>query len=213
MNHTNEPHSCAKQPPPQSKTHQQYKATAASGPSGGRQSFASVASRAPPPAATATTNATAASATRTPCTAPAAVDGRHPKPAAASSSFTATLHVRRNFILKAPPGSLATSAAPLRDRLKAFLGERLPGIPLPITDAVLFGPQVTSTRAFFSLDTLEAANDLVGRRSSLKGSSVTVHDYLTPQELKLKRAQWPRFAEARSRGLRAQFHRARLVLG
>ena len=78
---------------------------------------------------------------------------------------------------------------------------------------MLFGPQAVSTRAFFSLDTLEAANDLVGRRSSLKGSGVTVHDFLPHQELKLKRAQWPRLAEARSRGQRAQFHRARLVLG
>ena len=41
-------------------------------------------------------------------------------------------------------------AAPLRHCLDAFLGERLPaGTLLPVTGAVLFGPQATSTHPSF----------------------------------------------------------------
>ena len=65
---------------------------------------------------------------------------------------------------------------------------------------------------FFSLDSLEAADELVGRRCALKDSGVSIQDFLTPEELKIKRALWPRFLEAKARGLRAQFHRARLVV-
>ena len=132
--------------------------------------------------------------------------------AAASSSFASTFHVRRNFVLKAPPGSLPDSAASLKDRLMSFLVERLPGAPLPISDAVLLGSQAASTRVFFSLDSLEAADALVGRRGALKASGVSIQDFLTPEEIKTKRALWPRFLEAKARGQRPQFHRARLVV-
>ena len=132
--------------------------------------------------------------------------------AAASSSFASTFHVRRNFVFKAPHGSLPDSAAPLKDRLMSFLGERLPGAPLPISDAVLLGSQAASTRVFFSLDSLEAADALVGRRGALKASGVSIQDFLTPEELKIKRALWPRFLEAKAKGQRPQFHRARLVV-
>ena len=132
--------------------------------------------------------------------------------AAAPSSFASTFHIRRNFVLKAPPGSLPDSAASLKDRLKSFLGERLPGAPLPISDAMLLGSQATSTRVFFSLDSLEAADALVGRRGALKDSGVSIQDFLTPEEIKTKRALWPRFLEAKARGQRPQFHRARLVV-
>ena len=104
--------------------------------------------------------------------------------AAAPSSFASTFHVRRNFVLKASPGSLPDSAAPLKDRLLSFLGERLPGAPLLISDAVLLGSQAASTRVFFSLDSLEAADALVGRRGALKASGVSIQDFLTPEEIK-----------------------------
>jgi hypothetical protein len=65
---------------------------------------------------------------------------------------------------------------------------------------------------FFSLDSLEAADALVGRRGALKGSGVSIQDFLTPEELKTKRALWPRFLEAQAKGQRPQFHRARLVV-
>ena len=139
-----------------------------------------------------------------------ATNGRHA--AAASSSFASTFHVRRNFVLKAPPGSLPESATPLKDRILSFLGQRLPGAPLPISDAVLLGSQAASTRVFFSLDSLEAADALVGRRGALKASGVSIQDFLTPEEIKTKRALWPRFLEAKARGQRPQFHRARLIV-
>ena len=63
-----------------------------------------------------------------------------------------------------------------------------------------------------TLGSLEAADELVGCRSALKGSGVSIQDFLTPEELKIKRALWPRFVEAKARGQRAQFHRARLVV-
>ena len=132
--------------------------------------------------------------------------------AAAASSFASTFLVRRNFVFKAPPGSLPESVAPLKDRLLSFLGPRLPGAPLPISDAVLLGSQAASTRVFFSLDSLEAADALVGRRGALKASGVSIQDFLTPEELKIKRALWPRFLEAKAKGQRPQFHRARLVV-
>ena len=131
---------------------------------------------------------------------------------AAPSSFASTFHVRRNFVLKAPLGSLPDSAAPLKDQMRSFLGPRLPGASLPISDAVLLGSQATSTRVFFSLDSLEAADALVGRRGALKASGVSIQDFLTPEELKIKRALWPRFLEAKANGQRPQFHRARLVV-
>ena len=139
--------------------------------------------------------------------------GRPSQTAAPPSSFVATYHVRNKFIFKAPPGTLPDSAASLKDRLKSLLEVRLPGAHIPITDAVLFGPQAVATRVFFTLSSLEAANELVGSRCALKGSSISVQDCLTPEELKIKRALWPRFIEAKARGQRAQFHRARLVLG
>jgi hypothetical protein len=77
---------------------------------------------------------------------------------------------------------------------------------------VLFGSQATSTKVFFTLGSLEAADALVGLRSALKGSGASIQDFLTPEELKIKCALWPRFIEARARGQRAQFHRARLVV-
>jgi hypothetical protein len=131
---------------------------------------------------------------------------------AAPLSFASTFHVRRNFVLKAPLGSLPDSAAPLKDQMMSFLGPRLPGASLPISDAVLLGSQATSTRVFFSLDSLEAADALVGRRGALKASGVSIQDFLTPEELKIKRALWPRFLEAKANGQRPQFHRARLVM-
>ena len=36
--------------------------------------------------------------------------------------------------------------------------------------------------------------------------------FLTPEEERLHRAQWPRFLEARAKGQAAQFRRARLVV-
>ena len=115
-------------------------------------------------------------------------------------------------MLKAPPGSLPDSAASLKDRLTSFLVETLPGAPLPISDAMLLGSQAASTGVFFSLDSLEAADALVGRRGALKASGVSIQDFLTPEEIETKRALWPRFLEARARGQRPQFHRARLVV-
>ena len=128
------------------------------------------------------------------------------------SSFAATLHVRDKFVFKAPLGTLPDSAASLKDRLKSFLEVRLHGAHLPITDAVFFGSQATSTRVYFTLESLEAADHLVGGRSALKDSGTSIQDFLTPEELKLKRSLWPRFLEARARGQRPQFHRARLVV-
>ena len=141
-----------------------------------------------------------------------ATSGREQQQAAPPSSFAATYHVRNKFVFKAPPGILPDSAASLKDRLKSLLEVRLPGANLPIADAVLFGSQATSTRVFFTLGSLEAADELVRRRSALKGSGASIQDFLTPEELKIKRALWPRFMEARARGQRAQFHRAKLVV-
>ena len=124
----------------------------------------------------------------------------------------AALHVRTHFVFKAPQGTLPDTAASLKDRLTAFLQGKLPDAHLPVTDAVLFGSQATSTKVFFTLGSLEAADALVGLRSALKGSGASIQDFLTPEELKIKCALWPRFIEARARGQRAQFHRARLVV-
>jgi hypothetical protein len=172
----------------------------------GRSSYAAVAAGA---AAAAAVAATAAFSSQTSWR-KGAPNAR--RAAAAPSNFASTFHVRRNFVLKAPPGSLPDSAAPLKDRLLSFLGERLPGAPLLISDAVLLGSQAASTRVFFSLDSLEAADALVGRRGALKASGVSIQDFLTPEELKIKRALWPRFLEAKAKGQRPQFHRARLVV-
>jgi hypothetical protein len=79
-------------------------------------------------------------------------------------------------------------------------------------DAVLFGQQATSTRVFFTLDSLAAANDLVGRRCALRGSGASIQDYLSPEEQRLKSSLWPRFLEAKARGQRPQFQRARLIV-
>ena len=81
-------------------------------------------------------------------------------------------------------------------------------------DAVLFGSQATSTKVFFTLGSLEAADELVERRSALKGSGASNQDFLTPEELKVKRTLWPCFNEAKARGQQqqAQFHRAMLVV-
>ena len=132
--------------------------------------------------------------------------------AADPSSFSTTLHLRSNFVFKAPPGALPGTADSLKERLKSFLQARLPGADIPIVDAVLFGQQATSTRVFFTLDSLAAANDLVGRRCALRGSGASIQDYLSPEEQRLKSSLWPRFLEAKARGQRPQFQRARLIV-
>ena len=45
--------------------------------------------------------------------------------------------------------------------------------------------------AFFTLDTLEAANDLDVCHSALKGRGVSIQDFYASEELKAKPAQWP----------------------
>ena len=47
--------------------------------------------------------------------------------------------------------------------------------------------------------------------SDATDSGASIHNFFTPEELKIIRALWPCFMEARARGQRAQFHRARLV--
>ena len=177
----------------------------AAAPHGGRASYAAVAAGAAAAAA-------GAYAPKPPLKSSSTVTGGRPQAAAPPSSFASTVHVRAHFVFKAPQGTLPDSAASLKDRLTAFLQARLPGAHLPITDAVHFGSQTTYTKVFFTLDSLEAADELVGCRSALKGSGVSIQDFLTPEELKIKRALWPRFVEAKARGQRAQFHRARLVV-
>ena len=137
---------------------------------------------------------------------------RRASAAADPSSFSTTLYLRSNFVFKAPPGALPATADSLKERLKSFLQARLPGADIPIVDAVLFGQQATSTRVFFTLDSLAAANDLVGRRCALRGSGASIQDYLSPEEQRLKSSLWPRFLEAKARGQRPQFQRARLIV-
>ena len=192
------------QPPSSTRPPKQPRWTSC--PSRGRTSYAAVAAGVAAGAAA----AAAAAFTSQPSWRAGAPHGRHK--AAAPSSFVSTFHVRRNFVFKAPSGSLPDSATSLKDRLTSFLEARLPGAPLLISDAMLLGSQAASTRVFFSLDSLEAADALVGRRGALKGSGVSIQDFLTPEEIETKRALWPHFLEAKARGQRPQFHRARLVV-
>ena len=194
--------------------HQPKQLRTAVAPQGGRASFAAVAAAGAAAGAAAAVAAAGAHAPKQPPikSIPSATGGRQKQAAAPPSSFAATYHVRRNFIFKAPLGTLPDTAASLKDRVTTLLQARLPGTPLPIADAVHFGSQAASTRVFFTLGSLEAADELVGRRSALKGSGISLQDFLTPEEQKIKRALWPRFMEAKASGQRAQFQRARLVV-
>ena len=204
-------HSASTAPPAQPRTFRPPKQPRVAAPHGGRASYAAVAAGAAAGAAAAAA-AAGAHAPKPPRKSSSTVTGGRPQAAAPPSSFASTFHVRTHFVFKAPQGTLPDIAASLKDRLTAFLQARLPGAHLPVTDAVLFGSQATSTKVFFTLGSLEAADELVGLRSALKGSGASIQDFLTPEELKIKRALWPRFIEAKARGQRAQFHRARLVV-
>ena len=46
----------------------------------------------------------------------------------------------------------------------------------PFSSLMLLGSQAASTRVFFSLESLEAADALVGRRGALKASGVSIQD-------------------------------------
>ena len=86
-------------------------------------------------------------------------------------------------MLQGIPGGAAAQHSPPRHSRVFFVPNRHP-----------------STWAFFTLDMLEAANDLVECRSALKGSGISVQDFRTGEELKAKRAQWPFATVARARG-------------
>ena len=204
-------HSASTAPPAQPRTVRPPRQPRVAASHGGCTSYAAVAAGAAAGVAAAAA-AAGAYAPKPPRKSSSTVTGGRPQAAAPPSSFASTFHVRAHFVFKAPQGSLPDSAASLKDRLTAFLQARLPGAHLPITDAVHFGSQATYTKVFFTLGSLEAADKLVGCRGALKGSGVSIHDFLTPEELKIKRALWPRFIEAKARGQRAQFHRARLVV-
>ena len=112
--------------------------------------------------------------------------------------------------------SPSTSGDPLMDRLKAFRGERLPGTSLPVTDTVMYVPPAP-TRAFFSIPGRARGSQRLCRSSSaLKDSGISIQDFLPPPHSPMNSGgsnDPARFAEARTGGQPAQFHRASLVLG
>ena len=68
------------------------------------------------------------------------------------------------------------------------------------------------TLIFFRVADVWQAEDVVRNRRHLRGSAITIFDYLSPEELDVYKALKPKFDEARKGGKRAHFLRARLFV-
>jgi hypothetical protein len=75
-------------------------------------------------------------------------------------------------------------------------------------------PPADPTRRRFYLIQVERRelDTIVHNRHRLKGAPLAIFDYMTPEEQAARKQLWSTFIEARTRGLRAQFHRAKLVV-
>ena len=121
---------------------------------------------------------------------------------------------RKAFIVQTPKGVLP-SAGPLCQAVSVLLRDHIPELAqnyVYITDAVRVGDQSASSRVYITVKRLEYAETLVRFRCRLKNSGITVFDVLSPVERKLHQQLWPLFLEARARGQKAQFQRARLMV-
>jgi hypothetical protein len=127
--------------------------------------------------------------------------------AALGSGFLSSLSFRRHFLLHGPSEGLPANVK----ELQAFISQRLPGAHVSVIDALRLGP-ATAPRMLLTVASLADADAVVQHRHLLKGSGFTLFDVLSPEEHRQHARLWPRFVEARSRGLPAQFHRARLVV-
>ena len=67
-------------------------------------------------------------------------------------------------------------------------------------------------RIWFTVATMEAAEELLLNRCDLKGECFTVYDVLSPEERQQHARLWPQFLAARAAGKKAQFNRARLYV-
>ena len=121
---------------------------------------------------------------------------------------------RKAFIVQTPKGVLPSSG-PLCQTVTSLLWDNIPELAqarLYITDAVRVGDQSASSRVYITVKRLEHAEALVRYRCRLKNSGIIVFDVLSPAERKLHHKLWPLFLEARARGQKAQFQRARLMV-
>jgi hypothetical protein len=67
-------------------------------------------------------------------------------------------------------------------------------------------------RFFIRMSSSAQASAVVSSRHHLKGSPVAIFDHLSPAEVVAHRQLWSTFVEARAKGLKAQFSRARLFV-
>jgi hypothetical protein len=83
---------------------------------------------------------------------------------------------------------------------------------LPLGKTHPSDPPPRRRRYFFRVERLADADLIVRHRHALKGSQLVIFDELSPDERATHRALWPTFTEARRLGLKAQFHRAKLLI-
>ena len=112
--------------------------------------------------------------------------------------------IRKQFRLQGP--------LPVRDSLRSgvdsFLRQRLPGAEFVIIDVARVG----RGSVWFSVASLEQADNLIGRRCRLKDSGFTLYEVLTPAEQQQLNQLWGAYQQAVADGVHAQFRRSRLFV-
>ena len=136
-------------------------------------------------------------------------------------SVDINLH-KRSFILQAPQGAVAGPARPLAvavlNQLQQFWPANSDGSSnFSVSDCVPLSPRVQPSgrvvdRFLLTVPTRWEADIIVRQRRCLKDTGYVLLDALTPQEQAAHDNLWPVYLDARSRGLTAQFNRARLFI-
>ena len=90
--------------------------------------------------------------------------------------------------------------------------ERMPkvGLGLIETSSTLPDQGGDRVRILFTVTDLEAARAVIRERHLLKGSGISIHDVLSPDEQLRHDALWPRFLREQRLGKKVQFNRAEL---
>ena len=168
--------------------------------------------RSEPAPAPATVPAAAAAAAPSPGPkpSPSPVPQRRRNAGQLPAHFQESLPYRKQFSLQSHDALFPASGSTLSEQLDSFLCSRfqLSAGTVSIVDAA----RVNATSVFFSVDTLQQATLLVGKRSLLKGSGVTLYEVLSPQERAQHARLMPQFLAARQAGQRVQFSRAQLFV-
>ena len=126
---------------------------------------------------------------------------------------------RRQFVVAAPEGASfliiddsGDDRTDTWDQLDNLFKERLPKLHSAAieTSSTLPDQGGGRVRILFTVDTLKDARKVIRERHLLKGSGISIHDVLSPDEQLRHDALWPRFLREQRLGKKAQFNRAEL---